>query len=191
MENFNKMFNLHPNERHKIIMHLNEVNVNRWQQSYLKTPEYELDTLKHQSYMYSGFDTSTNNNQLPDLFQKYYDYMKSTNDKYNQVVVNWYENENDHIAYHSDCEIGMIPNAEISIISLYEKMDDNLKNYRVFSIIPKNKEVTALHEKINIILRPDIIITMCGQTQKEFKHGIEQTENKVVPRISISFRQFV
>ena len=39
------------------------------------------------------------------------------------------------------------------------------------------------------LLKHGLIITMCGNTQKEFKHGIEKTDHSVVPRISLSFRQ--
>ena len=191
VENFNVMFNLHPEEKHRIIMYLKEVEVNRWQQSYLSTPHYKLDILRSHSYMYSGFDTSNNNIQLPEQFQVYYEYMKLQDEKYNQVVVNWYQDKNDYIAYHADCENGMIPNAEIAMISLYEKNNDITSNYRIFSMVPKNKEINCQYDKINIVARHGTIITMCGNTQKEFKHSIEKTDNNVIPRISISFRQFL
>lgn len=37
-----------------------------------------------------------------------YEYVKKIDERYNQVIVNWYEDENDYIAPHSDCQIGMI-----------------------------------------------------------------------------------
>lgn len=191
MKNFNEMFALHPEKKHKIIMFLEEVEVNRWQQSYLNTPSYEMNTLRTQSYMYSGFDVSNNNNQLPKKFQIYYDYMKSIDKKYNQVVANWYQDKNDYIAYHADCEDGMIPNAEISIISLYENDVNDSENYRTFSFMPKNDKIDCWYDKVNIMARHGTIITMCGNTQKEFKHGIEKTNDNVIPRISLSFRQMI
>ena len=192
-ENFNEMFDLHPETKHKIIMFLKEVEVHRWQQSYLNTPQYKIDTLKKQSYMYSGFDTSNNHIELPYHFQLYYDYMKTMDNKFNQVIANWYQDNNDYISHHSDCEIGMIPNAEIAIISLYEKTIDDSTNYRIFSLIPNNKKINYLdyeYDRINVVARHGTIITMCGNTQKEFKHGIEKTNRNVSRRISISFRQF-
>lgn len=189
-ENFKEMFDLHPTEKHKIIMYQKEVEVNRWQQSYLNTPKYEPDVLERQSYMYSGYDVSNNNHPLPKQFQIYYDYIKSIDEKYNQVVVNWYQNENDYIAYHSDCEIDMMPNARIIIISLYETETVDHDKYRVFSVIPKNGEVNSIYKKINIRLYPGIMITMGGDFQKKFKHGIEPAEEESLARISLSFRQF-
>jgi hypothetical protein len=89
INNFDEMFSLHPLKRHKIIFYRKELEVHRWQQSYLQTPNHEMDILNKRSYMYSGFDMSKNNDQLPQLFQNYYDYMKSLDEKYNQIVVNW------------------------------------------------------------------------------------------------------
>lgn len=204
LTNFDQMFNLHPPNKHKIIMYMKEVKVSRWQQCYLNTPKYELDILEKQSYMYSGYNTSKNNNELPELFQIYYDYITTFDKRYNQVVANWYLDKNDYIAYHSDCEIGMIPNAEISIISLYGINDGNRPlgrnpnrsiwsgedRCRVFSIIPKNEYVSSIYQRINVVLRHGIILTLC-QMQKDFKHGIEKTESEdVLPRLSLSFRQF-
>lgn len=159
-------------------MYQEEVEVNRWQQSYLHTP---LCIPKHRSYMYSSFDTSSNTISLPSSFQPYYDYIVNQDDQYNQVVANWYQDENDYISPHSDCELGMIPDAEIAIISLYESPYD----HRVLNIIPKNKE-----KGFNIPLKHGLIVTMCGNTQKEFKHGIKKSEKTVPRRISLSFRQF-
>jgi alkylated DNA repair dioxygenase AlkB len=179
-------------------MFLNETEVHRYQQCYLKTPKIDQDTLHKQSYMYSGYDTSNNNGELPELFQVYYDHMKSLDTNYNQVIANWYLDETDYIAHHSDCEIGMINNAAISIISLYGQ---NEQHNHVMSFIPKNGEINHIYDKLNIILRHGVVVTMCGTTQKEFKHGVatksihdgsEKSENSdVIARISLSFRQFI
>jgi alkylated DNA repair dioxygenase AlkB len=189
IDNFNEMFLLHPPNKHKIIMYETEVEVHRWQQSYLNTPKCTPEIIESRSYMYSGFDTSNNNNLLPKQFQIFYDYMKNLDERYNQVVINWYD-EDDYIAYHADCESCMISNAEIAIISIYGN-DSN--NSRMFSLIPKDEtQKKCEYDKFNIIAKHGSIITMCGDTQKEFKHGIEKdTTNSIPQRISISFRQMI
>jgi len=187
------MFKLHPAEKHKIIMYTEEVEVNRYQRCYLKTPQHNESILNKQSYMYSGYDTSSNNDQLPELFQCYYDHVKSKDSRYNQVVANWYQDEKDFIAYHSDCEIGMVQDAEITMISLYStdtKKTDSIK-YRLLGIVPKNGSIKSERSKVMILLRHGVVVTMCGDTQKEFKHGIESSEHAAIPRLSLSFRQFV
>jgi hypothetical protein len=55
----------------------------------------------------------------------------------------------------------MIPNHEISIISLYSNDD----SYHTFSVIPKKNDNNYLYDKINIIARNGLIITMGGDTQ--------------------------
>lgn len=44
--------------------------------------------------------------------------------------------------------------------------------YRIFSIIPKNERTDYIYDKVNIVLKHGSIVTMCGITRKEFKHGI-------------------
>lgn len=191
-DNYEKMFNLHPQDKHKIIMGKEEKSVHRWQQSYLKTPPHTEELLENRSYMYSGYDMTKNNDELPKYFQKYYDFMVQKNKAYNQVVVNWYQDGNDFIAYHANCESGMIPDAEIATISLYGIIDDEDSSlYRTFSVIPKDTNVDHLYEKVNILARNGTIITMCGATQKDFKHGIEKEDQWVQSMISICFRQLI
>jgi alkylated DNA repair dioxygenase AlkB len=189
LDYFKEMFDLHPKEKHKIIMYEKEVEVNRYQQSYLKTPLITDDLLKRQSYMYSGYDTTNNQSQLPEHFEVFYNHIKSKNEKYNQVVANWYPSEEESIAFHSDCEVGMIPNAKVALLSLYNDNEAHREEYRILSIIPKNGEVKTTYKQFNIVLRHGIIVTMCGTTQKEFKHGIEKSQTKTMPRIGLSFRQ--
>lgn len=196
--NFDSIYKLCPTQKHKIIMYGSEVEVNRYQQCYLETPNHTDEILSRQSYMYSGFNTSNNNLKLPELFQPYYDHMICKDNRYNHVAANWYKDGEDYIAYHSDCEKGMVSDHNISILSLYgdnynnDNDEESNKQYRVFGIIPKNKNWCndAEFDKVCVILRHGTIITMGGMTQTEFKHGIEQTERDCYPRVSLSFRQF-
>jgi len=56
--------------------------------------------------------------------------------------------------------------------------------------MPKNENIDYIYDKVNIVLKHGSIVTMCGTTQKEFKHGIEKSEHEVGSRIGLSFRQF-
>ena len=59
MKTFDKMWSLHPSEKHKIIMYQKEVEVSRYSKSYMNTPT-DLSHTVNRSYMYSGFDTAKN-----------------------------------------------------------------------------------------------------------------------------------
>lgn len=88
--NFDRLWELHPNEKHKIIMFEKEVEVSRYSQSYLNTPT-DLSHTSTRSYMYSGYDTSRNKSELPEVMQPFYEHMRAKDTLYNQVIANWYE----------------------------------------------------------------------------------------------------
>ena len=204
-ELFNSMWVQHPEKKHKIIMYEKEVEVNRYSKSYLNTWT-DLTHTKSSSYMYSGYDTLSNNNELPEIFKPYYEFMKNIDNKYNQVIVNWYENENDYIAPHADCQRGMIKNSKIAILTLNEcfiennnnndnddddENDDN--NIRYLEITPKyikhQTDNKPLADVFKIKLEHGSIVTMCGTTQNNFLHEIKKENRKIGKRISLSFRQ--
>lgn len=85
--------------------------------------------------MYSGFNTEHNNDELPEEFVPFYEAIRRKDEKYNQVVANWYQDHNDYIAAHSDCQKGMIENASVCLVSLYGTEDPEL--YRYLEVIPK------------------------------------------------------
>lgn len=175
------MWKLHPSKKHKIIIYGNEVEVNRYSQSYLNTFN-DLSHTDHSSYMYSGFDTSANNLKIPFEFQVYYEYMLSQDNKYNQMIANWYQDKNDYIAQHSDCQRGMIENAKITILSLYpENCTNNARK-----LILKSKKT---NKEYHIELLHGSLVSMCGTTQSEFTHGIAKCKENMPQRISLSFRQ--
>ncbi len=186
-DNFDSMWALHPETKHKIIMYEKEVDVFRYSKSYLKTPT-DLDITKTHSYMYSGFDTSDNNSALPEHFAYIYNHMLNQDSKYNQVIANWYEDSNDYIAPHADCTKCMIPDAKISIVSIYPT--ENPSSYRYLTIVPKLDKYSSSSIK-KIRLDHGLIITMCGTTQKEFLHSVDKVNHPVSKRISLSFRQMI
>ncbi len=182
---FDNMWNLHPPNKHKIILFEREYQLNRYSKSYLNTYN-DLSHITHSSYMYSGYDTSTNNDDLPQVFDPFYQYMKNTDPKYNQVIANWYEKNTDFIAPHSDCTKGWVPDANVSILTFYPNLTSSIDDIAyIMDLIPKKgtKSTKQIHR---IKLDHGMILTMCGTTQDEFKHGIKKGN---ADRISLSFRQ--
>ncbi len=186
-QNFYEMFNLHPENRHKIVykteFNIDEVKTNRWSKSYLKTPSINEVQINN-TYMYSGLDDSENNNELPQLFQPIYDYIKLIDSNYNQCTINWYQDENDMISMHSDCQKCMIDNGKIAIISLYP--DCNEDNIRQMRIKSKSND-----ENLYINLNNGSIIVFGPKCQDHYKHGVSRSSTTKSPRISLSFRQMI
>ncbi len=188
-ENYKQLFELHPVQRGKIVMYDNEeCDSPRWHKSYLHQPLRTGDPKK--TYMYSGLE-QPKDLALPPLFDRFTCFMneKTGEYKYNQVIVNWYANGKDYIAQHSDCQIGMLPDAGIAIVTLCQ----NVRFPRVLKITPKNLKngkPDSLYTHIKIELKHGCIITMYGKTQTNFKHGVPKDINNTTSRISLTFRKF-
>ena len=68
--------------------------------------------------------------------------------------------------------------------------NNNPENFRFLRIKPK-LNVDSIAEVFNIRLEHGTIITMCGDMQNNFTHGIEKENKNVSKRISLSFRQMI
>lgn len=187
---YQTLFDLHPIERGKVVMHDEEVQSSRWHKSYLNTPMLNANHAK-KSYMYSGKNMADNDISLPSLFQPFLDFINKTEriNQYNQVIVNWYLNGQDYIAAHSDCQIDMKPNAEISIITLCEQEE----HFRELRFTPKKingTENDAIYNHLRIATIHGSIVTMHGDTQNKFRHKVPKALDIDTSRISITCRKF-
>jgi len=160
-----------------------EERTHRWFKSYLNTPNYDNNSNK--SYMFGGLDKNEINDGLPKLYYPYYDYFKKINTRYNQIVVNYYENNEDFIPMHRDWTYNMVPNYEITILTLNNR-NSNVNRIFTFENI-KTKELTSVE------LLHGMIITMGGNFQNEYRHGILKNDNINTKnsRLGITFRQFL
>lgn len=189
-KNYEALFAIHPTERGKVVMFNNEeCESSRWHRSYLYQPE--RDPARKSSYMYSGIERFEDLT-LPLPFQKFLDFLneKEGVDKYNQVIANWYANGLDYIAPHSDCQKGMVANANIAIINLCE----NEQFSRELKLTPKNLKNEPndnLYAQVKIKLKHGCIITMHGDTQTKFRHGVPKALDNSTSRMSLTFRKFL
>lgn len=188
-ENFANLYNQKPTERGKVVLYDDEINTQRWYKSYLQTP---LRSAIHdnRSYMYAGKEQHENTD-LSILFQPFLDELNKheKQDKYNQVIVNWYANGNDYIAAHSDCQLFMKPNSSIAIISIYE----NENNVRELHFTSK-KNITIENDfnfqRLKIVALNGCVITMHGDIQQKFRHKVPKDVSITTARISITCRKF-
>lgn len=188
-ENYQSLFAIHPLQRGKVVMNNEDIVSPRWHRSYLHQPV--LGSTYKNSYMYSGSE-GFDDLALPMPFQKFLDFLNKNEsvNKYNQVIVNWYQNGKDYIAPHSDCEKGMIPNANIAIITLCE---DELfpRELKLTAKKSNIEEKDSLYSQVKIKLKHGCIVTMHGETQKNFRHSIPKAFDNPTSRISLTFRKFI
>ncbi len=191
IDNFNAIFELHPQDKGKVLVFNGniedpnwvETECSIWYQSYDNTPKFDDSVMK--SYMFSDRTNTNINEPLPKILVPFYECIKKNDNNYNQVVVNWY-NPDDMIPYHSDCEAYMMKNHSIGLINLLPSLNQN--NYHEFKLLSKDK-IKSLFDEVTIVLKHGIIITMGGELQKTFRHGVEINTTSS-QRISLSFRQF-
>lgn len=107
--------------------------------------------------------------EMPDELDMFLEFAQTVDERFNQVIVNWYQDGNDYIAPHRDCPYGLIEGAPIMIINLCE--DSTCE--RLFSV-----------ENRYIPLENGTIIIMRGN----YLHGVPKNVNSKSRRISISFR---
>ena len=162
--NFDKLWSLHPPEYGQIKIYGKLINVPRYTQSYL------------QSYSYSGMLHYAID--LPPEFEPFLKWThKLFEEKFNQVLVNWYENGQHYIGAHTDNEPQIIKNSPILSISLGAE--------RIMRI--RFKETNEIVK--DIIFKDRSYIIMCGEMQKYYTHEIIKS-NTNDKRISLTFRMF-
>lgn len=173
-EHFNELFMLHSPEKGRVVVQDTEIESPRFHSSYGNTPS--LDPSRKNSHMFSGFHPEKQQ-QLPAQFECFLEYANSLY-HFNQIVANWYEDGSQFIAPHSDCQIGMAPNAVISALTLTEEDSQP----RLFSLISKSKKgATVRHLKL--LLKHGCFLTMGGETQERFLHAVLPTMSAEAPRL--------
>jgi len=104
--------------------------------------------------------------------------------EYNYAIVNFYEDHNSKIGYHSDKEKDLVPGASICSISLGAT--------REFRLQPITKKFTAINRNrpnlIKIDLNDGDMLIMAGNLQKFWKHAVLESKTPCDPRINITFR---
>lgn len=186
-ENFDKVWNLHPESKSTIVMREHDIDAHRYLQSYMNTPNINTVNITKSSYMFSK------NNQM-DLPEEFMKILKYVNNKfhynYNQVVVNWYENGDDYLPYHKDWTNNLDKDFNVTTVTLYEygtakkpmKDSNGFTNKRTFVV--KNDNETQQFR-----LENGQVLTLGGMTNMFYKHGIPK-ENCDYKRVSITMRYF-
>ncbi len=101
-----------------------------------------------------------------------------TGECFNSVLLNYYRDENDSVAMHSDDEQELGPRPPIASLSLGET--------RTF--VMKHRHLRAL-KPVRIDLPSGCLLLMRGETQRNWLHGIDKENRPLGPRVNLTFRQ--
>ena len=97
---------------------------------------------------------------------------------FNSVLINYYRNGKDRVAWHSDDEKELGQNPIIGSVSLGAE--------RKFKL--RHKQYKANGLKHEILLRHGSFLLMQGTTQHHWMHEIPRTAKPIGPRINLTFR---
>jgi alkylated DNA repair dioxygenase AlkB len=100
--------------------------------------------------------------------------------EFNSVLLNYYRNERDSMGFHSDDEPELGPRPVIASLSLGEE--------RV--LVFKSRKNAALRP-VRLKLGSGSLLMMAGDTQRNWKHGIEKQKRALGPRVNLTFRVMV
>lgn len=179
---FQEIWNLHPTTSSEVLIMGKLTPIPRYQQAYLR------------DYKFSGVEAKSL--PLPEILEPYLTWANDLGyGKFNQFLLNWYEDGNHYIGSHSDDEKQLKSNSPIITITLCQLSGADKKGntkkvtLRKFRIRDKEKNIVKDIETSN-----GLVIIMGGAFQSEFKHEIVKIAGKksaeVGPRISITLRQF-
>ena len=130
-----------------------------------------------QSYTYSGIDL------VPLPWTALLLQIKSrveavTAETFNSVLLNHYRDNRDSMGMHSDDEPELGPRPVIASLSLGEQR----------TLVFKHKTSTSLRS-IRLPLPSGSLLVMRGETQRNWKHGINKEDRMLGARVNLTFRQ--
>ena len=95
---------------------------------------------------------------------------------FNSVLLNFYRDGRDSVAWHSDDEPELGPRPFIASVSLGAPRRFHLRR-------------KADHgDRVDITLTDGSLLLMAGSTQHEWEHQVPKTATKVGPRVNLTFR---
>ena len=97
---------------------------------------------------------------------------------FNSVLINYYRDGKDRVAWHSDDEKELGKNPVIASVSLGAD--------RKFKL--RHKKYKLNHLKHEVILQNGSLLLMKGTTQHNWLHEIPRTARPIGPRINLTFR---
>jgi len=97
---------------------------------------------------------------------------------FNSVLINYYRNGQDRVAWHSDDEKELGRNPIIASVSL-----GAVRNFKL-----RHKHYKSNDQKEQIILNHGSFLLMEGTTQHNWMHEIPRTAKPIGPRINLTFR---
>jgi len=172
---FDLIWKMKPEQRGKVWHNNHNIDAHRFYKSYGTTPKFDESVA---SYMFSSGE-STQYPEIPDVFHELMDHIGThSNQTYNNLVINWYEDGQDYTPIHKDCLDGML-GSNICIVNI---VDGPL--LRDFVLIPGDRKAhihVQCSNGLGIVMKKEAL---------DRRHGVPKVDTDVSRRISLSFRTY-
>lgn len=96
--------------------------------------------------------------------------------QFNSVLLNYYRDHRDSMGFHSDDEPELGARPAIASLSLGEER----------TLVFKHKKLKI--KPVRLLLHSGSLLIMKGDTQANWKHGIEKESKPLGPRVNLTFR---
>jgi alkylated DNA repair dioxygenase AlkB len=103
---------------------------------------------------------------------------RTTGAEFNSVLLNYYRNQHDSMGFHSDDEPELGPQPVIASVSLGERR----------TLVLKHKTRKEL-KRVKLPLESGSLLLMKGDTQRNWKHGVDKESRPCGPRVNLTFRR--
>jgi alkylated DNA repair dioxygenase AlkB len=154
-----------------------------WQQKVVKMYDKEVLTPRLTTwyanadvYDYNSFKSSSPNSWTPDLLMIKERIEQLTGTTFNSVLLNYYRDGNDSVAWHSDNENALGTHPIIASVSFGQ--------VRLFDI--RNKSDHS--DRYSIRLESGALMVMKGDLQQNWEHRIAKSTKPMKARLNLTFR---
>jgi len=168
---FEAVWGLHPNAKHRIMIHGREVETPRWQQAF------------GQDYHYTGRVNEAL--PVPEILAPLLLWAQAGIDaRLNGVLLNWYEGPGHYIGQHHDSTKNMVRGAPIVTVSFGET-----RTFRLTREEKRDKKWVVVETKDFPAPHGTLFVTPYA-TNEVWKHGVPKSALYTGRRISVTFRAF-
>ena len=165
---FERLWNLHPDQRPMIRMLGRLVQIPRWQQAYGR------------DYQFSGQVSTAL--PIPPMLQPLLDWACTISDpRLNGLLLNWYDGtRKDYIGAHRDSITDLVPGTPIATVSFGDA--------RTFRFSRRRDDGQL--DKRDFTVSDGLVLVMSWEVNQRWKHGVPHHKGNESRRISVTFRAF-
>lgn len=183
-EMFDELWKLQPKKPGTVMMPRKDPETGITRRMAIDVPRKQLGYLR--PYHFSGINHKPAK-VTPKPFLSFLDHANELGyGTFNEILVNWYADGSDYIGMHADSPNHHVRDPDHGFVVYSLTLWEEIGQPRLFRIKP----IKGGRDRIDVPLEHGILVMMCGDMQKHYKHGVPAFKKKTGRRINITMRQF-